>query len=303
MADMPPDAPEFLTVKELAVLLRLKERKVYDLAAKGEVPCSRATGKLLFPNAEIRTWLAASRSGSLPDLPAAPAAPLPPRPNIVLGSHDPLLDWAIRESRCGLATYFDGSLDGLRRFHKREGIAAGTHIYDTATGAWNVPRVAVALEHQPVVLVGFVTRQRGLVVAQAPSAPASLADLVGRRVTPRQPEAGSHGLFQHLLAQASIPPDALHLTDEARSELDAVQAVARGEADATLGLQSLAHDYGLGFVPLIEERFDLIVDRRAWFEEPWQQLMTFCHGPRFAAQQARMPGYDASPLGQVRWNG
>ena len=54
---------EFLTVRELAEVLRIKERKVYDLAASGRVPCSRATGKLLFPAGEIRAWIDGAKSG------------------------------------------------------------------------------------------------------------------------------------------------------------------------------------------------------------------------------------------------
>ena len=51
------DLPDFLTTREVAALLRVKERKVYDLAAAGQIPCRRITGKLLFPRAEIEAWL------------------------------------------------------------------------------------------------------------------------------------------------------------------------------------------------------------------------------------------------------
>src|SRR6056297_3463205 len=96
---------DYLTVKELAELLRLKERKVYDLAASGAVPCSRATGKLLFPAHEIRAWIESAQSGGGD----AQGPVSKPRTPIMLGSHDPLLDWAIRQSGCGLATLHDGS--------------------------------------------------------------------------------------------------------------------------------------------------------------------------------------------------
>ena len=97
---------DYLTTKELAQLLRIKERKVYDLAASGAVPCSKAMGKLLFPRQAVEAWLARESSG----LEAAVEEALP---TVFLGSHDPLLEWALRESRCGIATYFDGSADGL----------------------------------------------------------------------------------------------------------------------------------------------------------------------------------------------
>ncbi|WP_407943286.1 helix-turn-helix domain-containing protein [Mangrovicoccus ximenensis] len=80
MTDLQIPPHEYLTVRELAELLRLKERKVYDLAASGELPCSRATGKLLFPAAEIRAWIEGARGGR--SMAAAPrpgsAAPCPP---------------------------------------------------------------------------------------------------------------------------------------------------------------------------------------------------------------------------------
>ncbi|HBC06069.1 MAG TPA: hypothetical protein DC046_00620, partial [Rhodospirillaceae bacterium] len=99
---------EYMTTKELADFLRIKQRKVYDLAATGRIPCSRAMGKLLFPRAEIEAWVARGMAGDGGGMAAAGAAPQPAkvRPGVFLGSHDPLLDWALRQSRCGLATFF-----------------------------------------------------------------------------------------------------------------------------------------------------------------------------------------------------
>ncbi len=54
---------DYLTTKELADLLRIKERRVYGLAASGDVPCVRVVGKLLFPRNQIEAWMAAARSG------------------------------------------------------------------------------------------------------------------------------------------------------------------------------------------------------------------------------------------------
>jgi len=289
------DAPEFLTVKELAELLRVKERKVYDMAANGSVPCSRATGKLLFPRAEIRAWIEGASSG-------APApAPTAARPPIVLGSHDPLLDWAIRASGSGLATFFDGSGDGLARFVQGEGVAAGLHLYDQDSDDWNVPSVAQACAGANAVLVGFARRSKGLVIPKG-SGIAGMADLAGKRVAPRQDGSGTALLFAALAARDGLAPDAPILTDTARTETEAVEAVARGDADATLGLAAIAQLHDLSFVPLTEERFDLLVDRRAWFDAPMQAFMAFCRGPVFRDRAKAMGGYDVAGVGSVRWN-
>ncbi|SFP15371.1 helix-turn-helix transcriptional regulator [Tranquillimonas alkanivorans] len=295
MTDTQTRPPEYLTVRELAELLRIKERKVYDLAASGEVPCSRATGKLLFPEREIRAWIAQASSGG-------PVAERADQPGVFLGSHDPLLEWALRQSRCGLATYFDGSLDGLTRFRAGEGVAAGLHIHDATTGEWNTPRVAADCAGENAVLVGWATRRRGLVIRAEEDTIAGISDLRGRRVVPRQPESGTETLFRERLAAAGLSSDDITLAEIARSEHDAVLAVAQGDADAAFGLEALARLFGLGFAPVVEERFDLLIDRRAWFEPPVQAFLAFCRTDEFRDRAANTAGYDVSSLGEVRWN-
>lgn len=289
--------PEYLTTKELADLLRIKERKVYDLAASGAVPCSKATGKLLFPRKAIEDWLASRSSG--PE--AAEAAPLP---NILLGSHDPLLDWALRESRCGLATYLDGSIDGLRRFERREGLAAGLHLYDAENDAWNRAAVVEHCGGRPVVLVEWARRQRGLIVSsEIEGRVRALADVKGRRFAPRQPEAGAQQTFLALLAREGLTADDVEPAPPVRSEADAALSVLEGKADAAFGLEAFAEQYRLPFVPVIEERYDLLVDRRSWFEPPMQTFLGFCRGDAFRARAAELAGYDVSDFGRVHFNG
>ena len=150
----------------------------------------------------------------------------------------------------------------------------------------------------------FAWRERGLVTADAArEAVAGLADLRGLRVVPRQPEAGSQALLIQLMQRAGLEPDAVVWTAPSRTETDAVASVARGQADVTFGLSGLAKQFSLGFVPVIRERFDLLVDRRAWFEPPVQAFIAFCATERFASKAAELGGYDVSSLGRVHFNG
>lgn len=287
---------KYLTTKELADLLRIKERKVYDLAASGDIPCTRATGKLLFSQRAIEEWLGQHSFPAPAELAADP-------PVVFLGSHDPLLEWSLRQSQCGIAVYFDGSLDGLDRFDRREGVATGLHVYDAEEGVWNVPFVAKRFSGRRVVLVQWVMRQRGLILA--PHLDGTVQDiggLAGLTLVPRQSESGTNSLASHLLQQAGLDADKIKWAEPARTEVDAALSVADGKADATLGLQSVARQYRLPFVPLVEEPFDILVCRRQWFEEPFQKFMTFCQSPEFAARATEMGGYDTSRTGTVRFN-
>lgn len=290
------DAPNdpYLTTRELADLLRIKERKVYDLAAGGEVPCVRVVGKLLFPRAEVLAWIAAARSG-----PAAMAQ----LPRVVLGSSDPLLDWALRESGSGLAGFFDGSQDGLSRFAAHEGVACGLHMHEAE--GWNRETVRAQMGAAPVVLVEFAQRSRGLIVA--PGNPLGLGDMAGLqnvRLARRQPAAASQAMLDGLLNAAGIDPAQIAGPQTiARTEADLAQTVFEGEADAAFGLCAAARAMRLDFVPVLEERFDLLVWRHAWFEPPFQKLLSFLQTSTFAAKADTLGGYDVSGLGRVWLNG
>ena len=288
---------EYFTTKELAEFLRIKERKVYDLAASGKVPCSKATGKLLFPRREIEAWLARERTGP------TSFENLAPLPNVFLGSHDPLLEWALRESRSDLATFFDGSMDGLRRLSAREGVAAGLHLYDPEADNWNTPSVLRQCASMPIVLIEWAKRQRGLIIAPDQKKKIKgLVSLKGVRFAARQEDAGAQVLLRQLLETSPLAAEDIDITLRARSETDAALAVLEGRAEASFGLQSLAAQYRLGFVPIIEERFDLAVDRRAWFEPPLQAFIDFCRSPAFRARAKAFAGYDVSGFGTVQFN-
>ena len=289
----------FLTTREVAALLRVRERKVYELVAEQAIPVSRVTGKMLFPRDLVEAWI--RRRVEL----AASTADFSPPPAVLAGSHDPLLDWAIRESGSEIATFFGGSIDGLTRLTDRKAFAAGMHVFDPDTGEFNLSLVANELAGQPVVMTEWAWRTQGLVVASGnPRGLASAADLAGVRFIPRQPEAGSHLLLLHLLAEAGIETDAVAMLDPpARTEADVALHVLEGRADAGLAVETVARMHRLDFVPLFRERYDLLVWRREYFEPPMQRLLAFCASAAFRQRATEIGGYDLSGLGTVRYNG
>lgn len=289
---MSGDLPTYLTTREMADLLRVKERKIYDLAAAGEVPHSRATGKLLFPREEVLAWIA-----NASDAPSSDAM----RPPVVLGSHDPLLEWALRESGSGLAALFDGSLDGLDRFEAGEGIAAGLHVVQEE--GWNTEVIARRFRYRPVVLVEWAWRSRGFIVAPGnPAGITRLADLAGRPVVRRQAKAGGQLLLERLVAEEGLTPPAAS-GPMARDEREAALAVLDGRAEVAFGLEASARQFKLDFVPVCEERFDLLVSRRDWFEPPFQAFVAFCDTPALREMAATLGGYRIERLWMPHFNG
>jgi len=291
--------PQFLTTREVAELLRIKERKVYELATDGAIPVSRVTGKLLFPRDLVEIWVQqhVEYLGGRESLRAHPL--------VLAGSHDPLLEWALRESGSGIATFFDGSLDGLQRLAGGEALAAGLHVHDSEGEGWNREALARAMPGMPVVLIEWARRRQGIVLARGnPGGVAGVRDLVGHKVIPRQANAGSQILFERLLGAEGIDPKALTLAGPAaRSETDVALAVADGKAEAGFAIEAVARQMRLGFVPLAEERYDLAVWRRDYFEEPMQRLIAFAATPALADRAGELGGYDVAELGSVHYNG
>ncbi len=297
---MATSAREMMNTREVADYLRIKERKVYDLIKAGRIPCSRVTGKWLFPKRLIDRWVeeGAAARGEHPSA--------PPAPPVIAGSHDPFLDWCLGESGSGLAMLAGGSLDGLRRLAAGEAMVAGMHVREAEGAGYNVSLVRERLAGLGVVVIEWAWREQGLVLAPGnPLGIRGIADLAARRarVMARQDEAGSQLLLLRLLAEAGLALDDLALVEgPARSETELALAVLEGRADAGLAVAAVARRLRLDFLPLARERYDLVMRRRDYFEPPVQRLLTFARSEQAAARAAALGGYDCAGLGSVVYN-
>jgi excisionase family DNA binding protein len=291
--------PGLLTTDEAAAYLRLSERKLYELVANGAVPCTKVTGKWLFPKAALDRWLAAG-------LPAVALAQAP-SPAIVGGSHDPLLEWALRESGSQLATLPEGSEAGLRRLARGEVMAAAIHLHQLAGDdeAANVEAVAHLAGLHDAVVIAFVRREQGLLVA--PGNPLKLSGIASvakrrARLAQRPAGAGAQLLLLALLARAGIPLERLKtLKPACPTGPDIAQAVRSRHADCGIATRAVAQAAGLGFVPLTWERFDLVLRQRSYFLPGPQALFGFIRTAPFAERARELSGYDASEAGDVRF--
>lgn len=293
---------DFLTTRELAALLRVKQRKVYDLVSEEALPFRRVTGKLLFPKKEIEDWIAASGPDRDPSSQRAAATDYP---LVMAGGHDPLLEWALRESRSGIAALLDGALDGLARMQENACIAAGLHIPTTKLEEWNIPAIRKSFDKEPVVLIAWAKRTRGLMYSSKLKRPIKSLAAVGElRFQSRQPEAGSELVLAALLSKEGLRKSDLSCVDAIeRSETDLAMAIAAGRADVGLGIEAAARQFQLEFTPLVIERFDLLVWRKAFFDPPFQRLVRFCASAQFQERAKAFGGYDCAELGVVHFNG
>lgn len=291
---------QLFTTAEAASYLRLKERKIYEMVAEGTVPCTKVTGRWLFPKAEIDHWLASSVT--------RPAGMTRPEPSpIVGGSHDPLLEWALRESGSGLATLAVGSEAGLARFLAGETVAAAIHLHaleDPQADA-NVAAMKNRGDVQDAVMIGFCRREQGFLLAPGnPLKLASIDDVLEKRArTALRPKgAGAQLLLLALLHRAKASLDQLVAASPiCPTGPDIAQAIRAGRVDTGIATRSVADSAGLDFVSIAWEPFDLVMRQRDYFHPPLQALFKFLRSDEFTARAKEMGGFDLSEAGSVRF--
>lgn len=288
---------ELLTTSEAADYLRLGERKLYELVAEGRIPCSKVTGKWLFPRHELDRWVMAGLAR-----PEGMSTSEPPP--IVGGSQDDLLEWSLRQSGSGLATLSEGTEGGVTRLLRGEAAVAAIHFHSEAADA-NIAAAAAMPQLYDVVLVGFVRREQGLLLPPGnPRSLQSLEDVLanGARIASRQRGAGADMLLTLLLAKAGAAHSDLNLlVPPCLTGPDLATAVRTGRADCGIASRAAARAAGLEFMPLLWENFDLLLRQRTYFQPSFQALLKFLPSQAFTDRAAELTGYDTGSAGQIRF--
>ena len=282
---------DYITTEELASYLRIKSRKVYDLVSKNQIPFKKVMGKLLFSQKEVDEWLNTSKSKEKNYI----------LPKVILGSHDPLLEETLKRSNCGIAISFDGSKKGIYRMNNFEGFASGLHIFEEEKENWNVETIKNELNNMEVVLMEWAKRSRGLVFKKNKNVINSIKELKNRHFADRQDGSGTKIYLDYLLKKNKLDQKYFESINTFYTETDAVMSVYEGESDFAFGLKSEAIKFNLDFIELVKERFDIVLDRRSFFEDSFQKLIKYCNTENFKKLLLKFDGYDVSDFGKFHY--
>lgn len=229
---------------------------------------------------------------------------------VVTGSHDPLLDEAADILRRTwpdslVASSHVGSLGGIMAVKRGEAHLGGIHLLDEASGIYNVAYLKKYFPQGGVHLVECVQRVQGLMVAPGnPNKIKKFSDLAGKSYVNRQKGSGTRILCDYLAKQQGMDTSLIRGYDREEFTHTAVAAaIAAGTADAGLGIFSAAKIYGLDFIPICEEQYDLLVAESAMNLESVQRLLQVLKGGEFASRLHHLGGYIISHPGEERkWN-
>jgi putative molybdopterin biosynthesis protein len=226
---------------------------------------------------------------------------------VAIGSHDPILDLAAselrtRDPRVTLASSNVGSLGGLIAL--RDGLChlAGSHLLEPETGEYTIPYVEQMLAGRDISIVRLVHRQQGLIVAPGnPLGLRGISDLAQPelRYVNRQRGAGTRVLLDYELQRAGIDAGALSgYSREEPTHLAVAAAIAAGRADCGLGVQAAARAFGLDFVPVAHEPYDLVLECRTAESERLAPLWALMETGEFRGAVEALGGYDTSEMGR-----
>jgi molybdate-binding protein/DNA-binding XRE family transcriptional regulator len=209
-----------------------------------------------------------------------------------LGGRDFRLGWVDAPSETALA-------------HLRRGRAhlAGAHLLDEASGEYNVPFVRELFAGRAMVIVTLASWELGFAVARGNPLRIRRASDLARpsvRLVNRAPGAGARKLLDRLLRSAGVPSRSLCGYDRiASGHLEAAQTVRSSGADVAVVPRAVALAHGLGFVPLSQERFDLVLSRESLSDERISRALDVLASRSFRRELSALSGYDVSRCGRI----
>ncbi|MBI5953260.1 MAG: molybdopterin biosynthesis protein [Chloroflexi bacterium] len=223
-----------------------------------------------------------------------------------IGSHDLTLDLMaqfLAEHERRLASANVGSQGGLVALRRGEAHLAGSHLLNPETGEYNISYIRQYMPNIPVKVVALVGRDQGLMVRKGnPKGIKALGDLTKPEVqfVNRQRGAGTRVLLDYHLNLMGMSPDSiLGYTQEEYTHLGVASAVASGRADCGLGIAAAAQALKLDFVPLFQERYDLVIPKEHAESDLLAPLFELLADSGFQDSVSKLPGYDILVMGKI----
>jgi len=293
--------PEMMSAKQVAEYLHVNEKKVYTLIAEQGLPATKVTGKWLFPREFVESWVRDSVQIRTTDLGESSGM------LIVVGSDDPLLLellGKVNRSSGGLA-YFGstGSAGGLKALARGQGHLAGSHLWDAETDTYNRRQVEELMPGQRALLINLAYREQGFVVAKGnPKSFKGFEDLTGKGLTfvNRQAGSGTRKLLDFHLEKLGITSSKITGYDrELESHFSSALSVLRGEADVGMAIRCAAMAFSLDFIPVKEERYDLVVPKDFASADALQRLLDLVNSRESRRVAERLGGYNMRDTGKL----
>ena len=293
-----------MNTREVAEYLDIHEKQVYALIKEKKIPCTRVTGKWIFPKYLIDEWIASSAKSSIDYI------TVPQKHDGILlaaGSNDPILDILLGTININgsfkIFSTSTGSTQGLKLLGEKQTDIAWCHLLDPETGEYNIPYLSRYLPGMNIAVVHMFYREIGFIFSHSLKHEITgFRDLttVGLRFINRQEGSGTRLLLDYHLQKNGISASDIRGYDnEVCTHFETGLAIASNEVDAGIGTVATAKIFGLKFTPIIRESFDMVLSKDTFFNKGVQVFIEMLNSPDFRKKVASLGNYDFSESGKI----
>jgi putative molybdopterin biosynthesis protein len=236
-------------------------------------------------------------------------APQDPQLIRFAGSHDMAMLWLSNHMEeiipgASLQLTFAGSLNGLIMLAEGKSDLAGCHLWDEQDQAYNEPFLRRLFPGEKMALIHLANRKIGFILSPGnPHRLLGIEDLLrpGLRFVNRQPGSGTRVWLDTVLQKKGIDPRQIQgYAIEKATHSQVAQEIAENHADVGIGLESAAAAFELGYIHLVDERYDLVTYAQLASRPPIGTLFDWLGVPQAKAQLSSIVGYDTSEMGSIR---
>lgn len=300
---------EMMSTKEVAQYLGIHEKRVYALIKAKRIPSTRVTGKWVFPKKLIDEWIESNAQKSLGQ--AREKSKRVEGALLASGSNDPILDILHTHMRTLYPEFYifsanTGSTDGLKALNMGYTDIAWSHLFDPKTGEYNLPFLSSYLPNVKPVVVNLFRRDIGfLTAAKNPLGIHGFEDLSRKdlRFINRQKGAGIRVLLDYYLRKLRIRSSEIKgYENEVYTHLEVGVSILSKEADVGIATIAVSKFFGLSFIPITTENFDMILDQSTFFEKGIQTLVEVLNSDEFRKRITKLGNYDFKNSGKILYS-
>lgn len=298
-----------MNTKEVAQYLGIHEKQVYALIKSKRIPSTRVTGKWVFPKKLIDEWIESNARTGLEQ--AKQKSKRIEGALLASGSNDPILDMVHTYMKESYPEFYifsanTGSTEGLKALNKGYTDIAWSHLFEPETKEYNIPFLPTYLPDVQPVVVNLFYRDIGFIVASKnPLGIRGFEDLVQKKIRfiNRQRGSGTRVLSDYHLKKLQIAPSKVNgYEKEAYTHFEVGLSILSKEADMGIATIAVSKLLGLSFIPIAQERFDMILSRSTFFEKGIQAFIEVLHSEGFRKRVARLGNYDFKHSGKILYS-
>lgn len=303
-----------LSTQEVADILHVSRSTIYDLIRRGEIRSYKIGRKVRFTQADVDAYIARSRHehSTQPvqkvDIHSSLLTPeAQDSPGLIISGQDVLLDILsgfLRQEGVFTSRSYLSSFESLLALYQDRVHIAACHLYSVLTDEYNTPFVRYLMPGVSAVLINLSYRTQGFYVKKGnPKGIQGWEDLMREDISILNRRVGSSAriLLDEQLQKLGISSSHLRgYHREMNSHLTIAAAIAEGEADAAIGTERVCRQVGgIDFIPLHEERFDLVMKKAILADPGVQKLLEILNSPAFRREIGLFSGNDHRDLGRV----